>query len=290
MSDVNENYGRSRRHRDGGRDDYSDDHHYSDEPAYEGYEGYDDYDDYADDSYAQEGYEDAGYAGAASAYAASDYADADYDEDAAAELDADERPALPLRGLAMVLIAVAVLLAIWGVWAFMHRDSDDSDGAATSSTAPVATAPAPAPAPGAPAPAPAPAQQPAPAPAEQQPAPAPAPAEVPQAQQPAPAPAAGPARINVLNNSTVPDLAANTSRQFTEQGAHVGEVGNLPEEQLKVERTTVFYHPGNADAQHRAEELAARVGGEAQPYNPALPPATAGDNDITLVLAGPVAP
>ncbi|WP_454044860.1 LytR C-terminal domain-containing protein [Corynebacterium sp. Marseille-Q2516] len=261
MSDVNENYGRSRRHRDGGRDDYSDDHHYSDEPAYEGYEGYDDYDDYADDSYAQEGYEDAGYAGAAgsaSAYAASDYADADYDEDAAAELDADERPALPLRGLAMVLIAVAVLLAIWGVWAFMHRDSDDSDGAATSSTAPVATAPAPA--------------------------------EVPQAQQPAPAPAAGPARINVLNNSTVPDLAANTSRQFTEQGAHVGEVGNLPEEQLKVERTTVFYHPGNADAQHRAEELAARVGGEAQPYNPALPPATAGDNDITLVLAGPVAP
>ncbi|MGV0395087.1 LytR C-terminal domain-containing protein [Corynebacterium uberis] len=193
MSDVNENYGRSRRHRDGGRDDYSDDHHYSDEPAYEGYEGYDDYDDYADDSYAQEGYEDAGYAGAAgsaSAYAASDYADADYDEDAAAELDADERPA----------------------------------------------------------------------------------------------------RINVLNNSTVPDLAANTSRQFTEQGAHVGEVGNLPEEQLKVERTTVFYHPGNADAQHRAEELAARVGGEAQPYNPALPPATAGDNDITLVLAGPVAP
>jgi len=51
---------------------------------------------------------------------------------------------LPLRGLAMVLIAVAVLLAMWGLYASTQNSSDTADGAGSATSADttaVATAP-----------------------------------------------------------------------------------------------------------------------------------------------------
>nr|WP_227659005.1 MULTISPECIES: LytR C-terminal domain-containing protein [unclassified Corynebacterium] len=96
-------------------------------------------------------------------------------------------------------------------------------------------------------------------------------------------------RVNVLNNSTVQDLAANTSRQLEGQGSQIGEVGNLPEEQFKVDQTTVFYQPSAPGSKERAARLAEQLGGVALPYDPRLPDTTAGQGDLTVVLAGAVA-
>lgn len=260
--------------------------------------------------------------------AAAGAAGAAYPEDAPEERG--EGSGIPLRGLAMVLVAVAILLAIWGIWALVGGEDKDGDSAAETSTA--ATAPAQQPAGQVPAGQPGQAgQQPAVTgapqqiPATQAPAPADAngvvgdsqtnpsaPAQDPaQAASPAPsAPAENPSegqndnhnaqgqanqgqnaqeqngRVNVLNNSTVQDLAANTSRQLEGQGNQIGEVGNLPEEQYKVNETTVFFHPGSED---RARRLAEQLGGVARPYDPNLPATTASQGDLTVVLAGAVA-
>lgn len=277
-------------------------------------DGYDEYGDYESD---YEGYEDA-------------YPDEAYAVGAAGEAEPVDGPeesgdgnGIPLRGLAMVLVAVAILLAIWGIWSLVGGGDDaDKEGDAAASTqasAPATQASAPNSQLGQQGQA---GQQPAvtgapqQAPSEQDPA-----AGAPEAQDPNAAPAAqgdpragqargeeganaergtetneannaapgaqAPAgRVNVLNNSTVQDLAANTSRQLEGQGNQIGEVGNLPEEQYKVNETTVFYQPGSEE---RARKLAEQLGGVARPYDPNLPATTAGQGDLTVVLAGAVA-
>lgn len=245
---------------------------------------------------------------------------------------------IPLRGLAMVLVAVAILLAIWGIWSLVGGGDDaDKEGDAAASTQ--ASAPATqASAPnsqlgqqGQPGQQPAVTGAPQQASSEQNPAagapeanrPA-APTGAAEAQNPnaapgvqgdprsgqargeeganaergtevngangannaAPGTQAPAGRVNVLNNSTVQDLAANTSRQLEGQGNQIGEVGNLPEEQYKVNETTVFYQPGSEE---RARKLAEQLGGVARPYDPNLPATTAGQGDLTVVLAGAVA-
>lgn len=70
--------------------------------------------------------------------AAAGAAGAAYPEDAPEERG--EGSGIPLRGLAMVLVAVAILLAIWGIWALVGGEDKDGDSAAETSTA--ATAPA----------------------------------------------------------------------------------------------------------------------------------------------------
>ncbi|MDO5511683.1 LytR C-terminal domain-containing protein [Corynebacterium sp.] len=191
---------------------------------------------------------------------------------AATAAGAGSSSGLPLRGLAMVLIAVAVLLVMWGLYAAtQNNDSDGGQASPATTTEVVATQP----------------EQPATTVGE-------APEETGEAGEttapettdaPAP-PAEEPARLNVINNSTVPNLAAEVADQL--RGDYeVGEVGNLAEHILP--ENTVFFQPGNAEAEQRARELAERVGGVARTYEGFLPENTDGRNDLTLVLVNQVA-
>lgn len=214
---------------------------------------------------------------------------------------------LPLRGLAMVLIAVAVLLGLWGLYALTQDETTDTAATNGTETATVPVGTTPANGPGS-------------EPEDRDPAPDEE-AERPEdegeadergdtapeaderddaarenrerAQPPARpggagAPAPAPERVNVLNNSTVPNLAAEISEELTARGYDVGEVGNLPDDVEILPETTVFFQPDNDAAEQRARELADRVGGVARVYIPSLPEETDGANDLTLVLVDQV--
>ncbi|WP_075693169.1 LytR C-terminal domain-containing protein [Corynebacterium sphenisci] len=159
-----------------------------------------------------------------------------------------EAAGVPLRGLAMVLIFIGVILAAWGVYHLMSRDQGDALDQAASSTA--ATAPAEAdqgggPAggdagrPGAPG-------EPAPGePAPGEPAPA-APAPVDRAR----------VHVQVLNNGMVAGRAEQTAGELGGQGwGNVGH-GNLSDAEYRVQADTVFFTPGNAAEEAAARELA----------------------------------
>ena len=191
---------------------------------------------------------------------------------------------LPLRGLAMVLIAVAVLLVMWGLYAATQNTDSDGDQAAPATTTEVVETRA---------------EQPT-APAEETTEEAPEETTTEEeadatdeetteapAPAPAPAPADEPSRLNVINNSTVPNLAADVADRMRADGYEVGEVGNLAEHILP--ENTVFFQPGNAEAEQQARELAERVGGVAREYESFLPENTDGRNDLTLVLVNQVA-
>lgn len=209
---------------------------------------------------------------------------------------------LPLRGLAMVLIAVAVLLGLWGLYSLTQGgNGSDSTEMAAESTESSASAPAQSPAPE--------------AGSEQTPADdateddaareSAAPdtsaegdaaaegaerdkerdGERDRAADAAPGGAASPAepaRLNVLNNSTVPELAAEVSEKLGDEGYELGEVGNFADEIFP--ETTVFFTPGNPEAEAEARELASRLKGVARENADSLPDNTTDGNDITLVL------
>lgn len=160
-----------------------------------------------------------------------------------------EAAGVPLRGLAMVLIFIGVILAAWGVYHLMSRDQGDALDQAASSTA--ATAPAEADragddagrpgAPGEPAPG-----EPAPGePAPGEPAPA-APAPVDRAR----------VHVQVLNNGVVAGRAEQTAGELGGQGWGNVEHGNLPDTEYRVEADTVFFTPGDAAEEAAARELA----------------------------------
>lgn len=221
---------------------------------------------------------------------------------------------LPLRGLAMVLIAVAVLLAMWGLYA-TTRDGGDQGPTDTAASVATGTATAQQTEPadsgataeesaGAPEDARAGEDEPAAEadrPAEDGPSaedgrPAepvtsdqasPAPEAKPAPVGGAEAPAPEPERVHVLNNSTVPNLAADVADSLDGEGYRLGEVGNLAE--VILPENTVFFQPDNQDAEKRARELADRVGGVAREYDDSLPEGTTGGNDLTLVLVEQVA-
>ncbi|MCG7290076.1 MULTISPECIES: LytR C-terminal domain-containing protein [unclassified Corynebacterium] len=264
----------------------------------------------------------AGAAGAAGARRRSRNADdAIYDEpyDGAYEEDYDGEPkgrrkaaaaggaaegGLPKRGLAMILIAVAALLALWGIWKMTQDDKGgDGEGAAPTSSTVVGTSAA------------APAgdgagqngqgadgagqgaegQGGAATGADQntqttdgQPAQDPN-AQDPNAQrpegaegqgengQPAPAPApAGAgldnasAQVYVYNNSGTPDLASRTADQLKGQynvanNSADAAVMNMPEQVYGVfPETYVFFDPAVPGAEQVAADIARRVGGAAR--------------------------
>ncbi|MHC9708544.1 LytR C-terminal domain-containing protein [Corynebacterium diphtheriae] len=163
---------------------------------------------------------------------------------------------LPLRGIAMILIAVALMLGAWGVYSVT---SDNSSSAPKTSTAETSEqTPAEKSAPQAPAASDTPAPSDAPgesaAPAEK--APADRPADKPAAERPVP--------VRVLNNSTVQGLAAQVADTLRSHSIDVVEVGNLPD--AVVPETTVFYPAGHqAQAQKIADQLHAAI---AQHDNP----------------------
>lgn len=206
---------------------------------------------------------------------------------------------LPLRGVAMILISVALLLAMWGIYSMTGGKSAKVHNAASTDSAAASVAPAQpaAPAgpvtsaPGVPAPssgAPAPASAPAPAGAVASGAAAPG---APSGATAGTAGAAGAAgastsagdksavTVHVLNNSTIQGLAAKAKEQLTRQGYRVGQVGNYS--RSVVPQNTVYY----TDNEQQARELAEKVGGVAQQRPADLPAETAGPGSLVVVLA-----
>ena len=202
---------------------------------------------------------------------------------------------LPLRGVAMILISVALLLAMWGIYSMTggksakvhNAASTDSAAASAVSVQPAAPAGPVTSAPGVPAPrsgAPAPASAPAGAAASG----AAAPGTSGGAGTAGAAGAAGASTsagdksavtVHVLNNSTIQGLAAKAKEQLTRQGYRVGQVGNYS--RSVVPQNTVYY----TDNEQQARELAEKVGGVAQQRPADLPAETAGPGSLVVVLA-----
>ena len=191
---------------------------------------------------------------------------------------------LPLRGFAMVLIAVAVVLGLWALYALTQGGGDEeSTPAAATSSAPAGGAEGPTTS------AAAPSQQPEADAERSSDAPSPAPAEdgAPAAEQPEqanPAPAEQPApkKVSVLNNSMTQGLADRVSRDLEGQGYELGEVGNFPEEVLP--ETTVFFPKGDAVAEAEARKIASGLGGIARENIDSLPDRATEGRGLTVVL------
>lgn len=217
---------------------------------------------------------------------------------------------LPKRGLAMILIAVAALLALWGIWKLTQDDNDGTGDDATPTSSTVIGTPA------------APAAQPS-QPSQDPNAQATATvtdtvraddqaAQDPNAQpdqgaegQPAPAPAPAPAgttldaasaQVYVYNNSGVPDLASRTADQLKGQFNVANDsadatVMNMPEQVYGVfPETYVFYDPAVPGAEQVAADVAGRVGGTARaksdiPGGASLPEQANNREAVTVVLA-----
>lgn len=191
---------------------------------------------------------------------------------------------LPLRGFAMVLIAVAVMLGMWGLYTLTSKDSTDT--AQTGSTG-VATLPAPAE--GEPGAQGSPSAQPGAA-GSAAPGTQDAKADQDAAGQPAKegqdaagreaankdGAAAGAAGaegaagveraakdipVNVFNNSGRANFAAEQADKLKEKGFKIGEVGNLAGDILTVPQTTVYFPAGDKDAESLARETAAQLYG-----------------------------
>jgi len=192
----------------------------------------------------------------------------------------------------MILISVALLLAMWGIYSMTGGKSAKVNNAASTDSAAASVAPAQPATPAGPATS-------APAPSSDAPAPASAPAGAPASGAAAPgasggsgaAGAAGAAgastsagdksavTVHVLNNSTIQGLAAKAKEQLTSQGYRVGQVGNYS--RSVVPQNTVYY----TDNEQQARELAEKVGGVAQQRSADLPAETAGPGSLVVVLA-----
>lgn len=194
----------------------------------------------------------------------------------------DQAQGLPLRGMAMILIAVALLLAAWGAYS-MTRDDNAQDVTVNATNTPAAATPAVGQqATGsASAPATAPSAAAASAGSTDSAAASASPAAA------APNATAGQASdyttVHVLNNSTVQGLAADVADQLKAKGFTPGEVGNYADD--VVPENTVYFPAGNAAAEQAARELADRVGGIAAVRPDNLPAGTDSPNSLVLVLA-----
>lgn len=154
---------------------------------------------------------------------------------------------VPLRGIGMIAIAVAILILLWAIF-FFGGDKDSGTVATTtqatstsasasattvSSSVQVTTTEEAAPVESTPAEAPA-----APAPAQE------------QDTHP---------QVHVLNNSTVQGLAADVANRLTSAGNTTGEVGNLPD--VETPQSMVYFSPGDEAAAKRvADQLGINYG------------------------------
>ena len=269
--------------------------HESGQPEYRGHGDYEDYDDDrtvavaaapAGANVAATGAATTGAAGAGSSTAAA-------------------TGGVPKRGLAMILIAVALLLALWGVYA-MTRDNSDDQAAkepANQSTQDTNNAngqgqngqngqnnqngqnpndPNAAGQNG---------QNPNDPNAQgQQGASQGQDGQSGQAGGAAPAGANNPMTsenqtINVYNNSAISGFADQVAGQVEANGTKVGEVGNIPGEVVTFEQNTVLFDPATPDAERFARELADKVGGVAVPADDRIPAEARKPGSLTLVLA-----
>lgn len=209
--------------------------------------------------------------------------------------------AFPKRGVAMILLAVAALLLLWGIYAMNKGDGNQEAAApgtteATTAQATQATQATTAiSAPASPSEQATEEQKPT---EQEQPAPANKPAEQ---EQPAPAPAGlarEQAQVYVYNNSGIPDLANRTAGDLAAQynvanRSNDAAAMNMPEQTYGAfPQTFVFFNPNTPGADAVAAELAQRIGGTPRattdvPVNTSLPrEAVEKPEAITVVLAG----
>ncbi|WP_244263989.1 LytR C-terminal domain-containing protein [Corynebacterium ciconiae] len=182
----------------------------------------------------------------------------------------------PVRGLAMILISVAVLLALWG--AFTLIDSDDPNETVvadpgSSSSSEESSAPEQK-------------QERPDSPQSQRPegekkpeADRPAGEQPPRPAQPSATGDPKAVPVTTLNNSTITGLADTVATELRDTGWDVREVGNFADTPLP--ETTVFFTPGNAEEERAARSLAEQLGVQAQPRNEAVATAPQG---VVLIL------
>ncbi|MFR9750658.1 LytR C-terminal domain-containing protein [Nocardia sp. 004] len=174
----------------------------------------------------------------------------------------------PLRALAMVLIALAIVFAVLGAMSLSNSDADVSDASGTGSASAttrsatssvVATTSVAASAP---------------------------PPEVPTAVTPsAPAaPAAGRAvrsvPVRVLNNSLITGLAAKTADRLSASGWTIAETGNFSS--TNIPETTVFYGSSPVE-EEAARAIAAELGAVVAPKSGVVGSSGAG---VTVIVTG----
>ncbi|WP_280409928.1 LytR C-terminal domain-containing protein [Nocardia brasiliensis] len=180
----------------------------------------------------------------------------------------------PLRALAMVLIALAIVFGGLGAMSLSKSDADSSSSGPSEST--TATA-----APQMPASTTVDKTTPAPSSASSTPATSavttPPPTTVPTTTGSA---AAKAVPVRVLNNSMIAGLAAKTAGQLTAEGWSVVETGNYPG--ANVPKTTVYYgnSPGDKDA---ALAIADELGVTAEPKSSGLGESSPG---VTVIVTG----
>lgn len=208
--------------------------------------------------------------------------------------DAPQTPAakLPLRAIAMVLIAVALMLGLWGIYVSTQGDKEDSAApAAHNSTAQAAPGGAQNNAAKQGKPGANPAEQGQPADKPKDGATQPGEEGKPAAEGEQKDQAAG--KVNVLNNGGVPGLAQTMVDRLNQQGqtAQLGAPvdGCLPGNlcQVYLQQNTVFFDPNTPGAEQRARVLADQVGGFARANDGTVGAANQNPNDLTLVIINP---
>ncbi|OIR43840.1 hypothetical protein BJP06_05140 [Corynebacterium sp. NML120713] len=221
----------------------------------------------------------------------------DYDQN----YEAAPAAAFPKRGVAMILLAVAALLLLWGIYA-MNKGDGNQDAAAPGSTEATTAQATQATQATTAISAPANSSEQAQPSEQEKPAEEAKPTEKPAEQeQPAPAPAGlarEQAQVYVYNNSGIPDLANRTAGDLA---AHYNVANrsndaaamNMPEQTYGAfPQTFVFFNPNTPGADAVAAELAQRIGGTPRattdvPANTSLPrEAVEKPEAITVVLAG----
>ena len=91
--------------------------------------------------------------------------------------------------------------------------------------------------------------------------------------------------VNIYNNSAVSNLAERVSGQARENGFNLGEVGNIPGESAIFEQNTVLFDPNTPGAEDRARELADTIGGIALANDDRVPAEAKKPGSVTVVLA-----
>ncbi|MEO5304884.1 MULTISPECIES: LytR C-terminal domain-containing protein [Corynebacterium] len=234
------------------------------------------------------------------------------DSDSAAAPAAAAAPAskLPLRGLAMVLIAVAVMLGMWALYAMTSDKSEDTAQNAPAGNDAVVSGPATGGAEGDGAAGGASGEADKNKDAAENERPADADADSENAAEAgaehgenteAGANAGNSDRaqaeipVNVFNNSGRANFAADEAERLKSQHFHIAEVGNISGDVLVAPKTTVYFPEGDAAAESLAKEVAAQYYGANVPAEAIAPyPAeltgdyTKGDA-VVVVLAVPQA-
>ena len=201
----------------------------------------------------------------------------------------------------MILLAVAALLLLWGIYA-MNKGDGNQDAAAPGSTEATTAQATQATQATTAISAPANSSEQAQPSEQEKPAEEAKPTEKPAEQeQPAPAPAGlarEQAQVYVYNNSGIPDLANRTAGDLAAQynvanRSNDAAAMNMPEQTYGAfPQTFVFFNPNTPGADAVAAELAQRIGGTPRattdvPANTSLPrEAVEKPEAITVVLAG----